>query len=154
MNRVAKIALLFVLALAASAAEPARTDLFVSRTLGYTVYRIPGIIVTPKGALLAYAEARKTSGADWGEIDIVSRRSEDGGATWSPQQAIGKVSVPVAQNPVTASLDRPAEAITYNNPVAISDRKKGIVHFLFCVEYMRAFYMRSTDDGKTFSAPV
>ena len=43
--------------------------------------------------------------------------------------------------------------VTYNNPVAIADRN-GAVHFLFCVEYMRAFYMRSDDDGKTFSKPV
>jgi sialidase-1 len=43
--------------------------------------------------------------------------------------------------------------VTYNNPVAIADRN-GTVHFLFCVEYMRAFYMRSEDDGKTFSKPV
>lgn len=151
---VRPFALLLITALAALAAEPVRTDVFVSNTLGYTMYRIPGIVVTPKGALLAYAEARKTSSADWGEIDLVSRRSEDGGATWSEQQVIGKVPAPLAQNPVTAFLKRPAEAITYNNPVAISDRKKGMVHFLFCIEYMRAFYMRSTDDGKTFSLPV
>ena len=43
--------------------------------------------------------------------------------------------------------------MTYNNPVAIAD-SNGTVHFLFCVEYMRAFYMRSDDDGKTFSKPV
>lgn len=32
--------------------------------------------------------------------------------------------------------------------------KTGAVHFLFCYEYMRAFYMRSDDDGRTFSKPV
>jgi len=37
--------------------------------------------------------------------------------------------------------------------VAIAD-KDGSVHFLFCREYMRVFYMRSDDDGQTFSSPV
>jgi sialidase-1 len=44
--------------------------------------------------------------------------------------------------------------VTYNNPVAIADRRTGAVHFLFCLEYMRAFYLRSEDDGKSFSPPV
>jgi sialidase-1 len=157
---VLRFALLSVLAFAlpvslqAMASEASRTDIFVSGTQGYGMYRIPGLAVTPKGALLAYAEARKTSGSDWDGIDIVIRRSEDGGATWSEQRVIGQISGSVSQNPVTADRKRPPDAITYNNPVAISDRKNGVVHFLFCVEYMRAFYMRSTDDGKTFSKPL
>ena len=42
---------------------------------------------------------------------------------------------------------------TYNNPVAIADRD-GTVHLLYCLEYMRCFYARSEDDGRTFSVPV
>ena len=43
--------------------------------------------------------------------------------------------------------------MTYNNPVAIADRS-GAVHFVFCLEYMRAFYMRSDDDGISWSKPT
>lgn len=143
-----------VMAATAGAAEPARVDVFTSGEHGYFVYRIPGLAVTPKGALLAYAEARRTSASDWDDIYLVIRRSEDGGATWSPQQVIGRLSETLRQNPVTAGRNRPPDAITYNNPVVIADRKKGLVHFLYCVEYMRAFYMRSEDDGRTFSEPV
>jgi hypothetical protein len=42
---------------------------------------------------------------------------------------------------------------TVNNPVAIAARD-GTVHLLYCVEYMRAFHIRSDDDGVTWSAPV
>jgi sialidase-1 len=42
---------------------------------------------------------------------------------------------------------------TVNNPVAIADRD-GTVHFLYCVEYMRCFYLRSDDDGVSWSKPV
>ncbi len=139
---------------AATADGPVRVDVFTSGEHGHLMYRIPGLAVTPKGALLAYAEGRRTSGSDWDDIRLVIRRSEDNGVSWSPQQVIGLLGGPVTQNPVTAGLNRPPGAITYNNPVAISDRKKGLVHFLYCVEYMRAFYMRSADDGKTFSPPV
>lgn len=154
MQIIAAILLAAFLPAAAATSEPARVDIFTSGEHGYFMYRIPGLAVTPKGALLAYAEARRTSGSDWDDIDLIIRRSEDGGATWSPQQVIGRLSETLTQNPVTAGRNRPPGAITYNNPVVISDRKKGLVHFLYCVEYMRAFYMRSDDDGKTFSPPV
>jgi sialidase-1 len=36
----------------------------------------------------------------------------------------------------------------------IPDARTGVVHFLYCVEYMRCFYTRSDDDGKTFAEPV
>jgi sialidase-1 len=137
-----------------NAAEPVRADLFVSGTSGYAVYRIPGIVATPDGILLAYAEARKTGASDWDGIDLVVRRSHDHGETWTPQQVVGKLRGPVAQNPAAASRGRPADVITYNNPIVIAGRGKGVVHFLFCVEYQRAFYMRSGDSGRTFSAPV
>ena len=135
--------------------EPKRIDLFTAGTGGYELYRIPGLVVTTKGTILAYAEGRRTGRGDWGAIDIMLRRSQDGGKTWSPQQVIGRVSGPLTKNPVALKQGLGAEgAITYNNPIAIADRKTGAVHFLFCVEYMRAFYMRSTDEGKTFSEPV
>ena len=41
-----------------------------------------------------------------------------------------------------------------NNPVAIVDRETGVIHFLYCINYARCFYMQSADDGLTFSAPV
>ncbi|MBK7926073.1 MAG: exo-alpha-sialidase [Bryobacterales bacterium] len=137
------------------AAESRRSDLFQSGTGGYALYRIPGIVVTAKGTLLAYAEARKSDRGDWGPIDIVLRRSTDGGATWSAAKVIAKVEGEHRKNPVALaqSLANPSD-VTYNNPVAIADRKTGAVHFLFCQEYMRAFYMRSDDDGQSFGKPV
>src|SRR5688500_4332046 len=154
MRPAVRLVLVLVAAVMLNAAEPARMDLFVSGTSGYAVYRIPGIVATPHGVLLAYAEARKTGASDWDGIDIVMRRSEDSGATWTPQQVVGRLPGPVAQNPAAAARARPADVITYNNPIAIAGRRKGIVHFLFCIEYMRAFYMKSSDAGRTFSEPV
>ena len=133
------------------AAELEKTDLFVGGEGGYAVYRIPGI-VTLGNTVLAYCEARKHGGADWGEIDVVMRRSTDGGRTWGRQR---KVVVPPAdakQNPVSPKR-KPGE-ITVNNPVMIADPDRGAVHLLFCVEYNRCFYTRSDDGGATFAGVV
>lgn len=144
----------FVLATPLRAADPAfrRIDLF-SGGDGYAVCRIPGLIVTAKGTLLAYCEARKSDRGDWGATDILLRRSTDGGATWSPPAKLPGVDGPVAKNPaaVKQKLGKDGE-ILYTNPVAIADRD-GTVHFTFCVEYARCFYTRSEDDGRSFAKP-
>ncbi|HYG74009.1 MAG TPA: sialidase family protein [Planctomycetota bacterium] len=138
-------------------AEPLleKTVLFEAGKDGYALYRIPGLVVTPKGTLLAYCEARKSASGDWGHIDIVLRRSTDGGKTWQPRQQIVKIEGNFERNPaaLAQNLGKPGE-VTINNPVAIVDQKTHAIHFLYCVEYFRCFYMRSDDDGLTFSAPI
>lgn len=139
------------------AAEPmlSKSNIFEAGMDGYKLYRIPGIVATAKGTLLAYCEARKSDKGDWGHIDIVLRRSSDGGASWEPMRKIVAPPKDAERNPaaVKQGLGKPGE-ITANNPVAIVDHKTGAVHFLYCIEYGRCFSMRSDDDGKTFSEPV
>lgn len=73
-----------VIALTAADNSPAFTDLFVAGQGGYHTYRIPALLVTKKGTVLAFCEGRKTSSKDSGDIDILLRRSTDGGKTWGP----------------------------------------------------------------------
>ncbi len=131
----------------ARAGQVLKTDLFVAGEGGYKLYRIPGIVVTAGGTVLAYCEARKGDSGDWGTIDVL-RRSTDGGKTWLPRQRLVHVEGDLPLNPVAAAqnLDRPGEN-TVNNPVAIVDYEDGSLHFLYCLEYMRCFYMRSRDEG-------
>lgn len=138
-----------------AAPSMSKLDLFESGRDGYELYRIPGMAVTGKGTVLAYCEARKTARGDWGAIDIHLRRSEDHGRSWGPPRKISQVPGPHRKNPMAMAqnLGREGE-VTYNNPVAIPDQKTGAIHFVFCYEYMRAFYIRSDDDGRTFSEPV
>ncbi len=140
-----------------AAAAPPRFDKTVfweHDTGGYAVYRIPGVVVTRAGTVLAYAEARRSTRSDWAEIDLLLRRSTDGGQTFSPPVRVGHMEQEFPKNPVALARNQGiGMGTTYNNPVAIADAN-GAVHFLFCVEYMRAFYMRSDDDGLTFSKPV
>ncbi|MFO0808555.1 MAG: sialidase family protein [Gemmataceae bacterium] len=138
----------------AAAADLEQTALFEAGQGGYAMYRIPGLVVTPKGTLLAYCEARKTSG-DWAKIDIMMRRSADGGRSWEPMRKVVELKGTFTKNEVALAkrIGKPDE-ITVNNPVAIPDATTGAVHFLYCVEYARCFYQRSDDDGKTFGEPV
>ncbi len=139
----------------ASAADVVKTDLFEAGKEGYKLYRIPGIVVTKRGTVLAYCEARKSDSGDWGPIDVLLRRSTDGGQSWQPRQQLVHLEGDLPINPVAAAqkLDRPGEN-TVNNPVAIVDHEAGAVHFLYCLEYMRCFYIRSDDDGETWTKPV
>ncbi|MBC8166222.1 MAG: exo-alpha-sialidase [Bryobacteraceae bacterium] len=132
-----------------------KVDLFDAGEDGYSLYRIPGLATTRKGTVLAYCEARKSDRGDWGPIDIFLRRGENGGKSWSPRQKIADVPGQHTKNSVALAqkLGNPEDK-TYNNPVAVTERKTGDVHFMFCLEYMRCFYMKSRDDGKSFSEPI
>jgi sialidase-1 len=146
---------LALLATTVSAAEPfiEKIDLFKTGDTAHKIYHIPGIVVTAKGTVLAWCEARK-NGSDWDQIDILLRRSTDDGKTWSPPQSIAAVDGPKAKNPFALAVKgTDPTTVTYNNPVLIAD-KDGTIHMLFCMEYMRCFYQRSTDDGLTFSKPT
>ncbi len=132
-----------------------KINLFEAGTDGYAHYRVPAITVSAKGTVFALAEARKSASGDWGTQDIVMRRSDDGGRTWDPPRVIAHFEGEIQQNPVAFAQDlaKPGE-VTYNNIVPIADAETGALHFLFCIEYARAYYMRSDDDGQTFSEPV
>ena len=139
----------------ATAAEPfiEKLDLFKAGEGGYKQQHIPGVVVTAKGTVLAWCEARR-KGGDWDSIDVLLRRSTDDGKTWSEAQKIADVPGPKAKNPVSLRMKNvDPKDVTYDNPVLIADRD-GTVHMLFCLEYMRCFYQRSTDDGVTWSTPV
>jgi sialidase-1 len=121
---------------AVAAAPPAAV--FVAGEGGYHTYRIPALVVSARGTVLAFCEGRKTSGRDDGDIDLLLRRSRDGGATWEPLQLVQE--------------EGGAEPITIGNPCPIV-ANDGTIHLLFTRNNQRAFYTRSTDDGATFSAP-
>jgi len=141
-----------------AAAEPfiEKQDLFiVGDDPAYQLYHIPGIVVTAKGTVLAWCEARKRAAgvSDWDDIRILLRRSTDEGKTWSAPKSIANVAGPKAKNPFALKMKNvdPAD-VTYNNPVLIAGQD-GTVHLLFCLEYERVFYQRSADDGLTWSNP-
>ena len=77
-----KAASLFIIAifsLVSSSAQNKTTPVFISGTEGHKSYRIPAIVSLPNGELLAFAEGRVNNAGDFGDINIVLKRSGDGG---------------------------------------------------------------------------
>jgi len=123
--------------LSMAASELAETELFVSGTDGYHTYRIPALVVTGRGTILAFCEGRKTSRSDSGDIDLVLRRSSDGGRSWTGMQIIAD--------------DR---AHTMGNPCPVVERTTGTIFLPLCRNNKQVLLMTSTDDGRTWSRPV
>src|SRR4029077_212806 len=114
---------LSVFALPALAAQPfsGKIDLFTAGDGGYKLYHIPGVVVTARGTVLAWCEARKKA-SDWDDIRILLRRSTDDGKTWSAPTSIADVPGPKVKNALALRLKNvnPFD-VTYNNPVLIAD---------------------------------
>ena len=78
-------------------------DVFSPPEGGYPNIRIPAIVFTEKGTLLAFAEGRQ--GGDHSENDIILKRSGDGGATWGPVQIISEMGGDSLNDPCAVVLD-------------------------------------------------
>lgn len=130
-----------------------RTDVFRAGEDGYNSYRIPAIVSAADGALVAFAEARKENRGDPGngDIDLVMKRSEDQGTTWS------KLSV----------VDDPGEKWAASNPTPVLDRVsgrlwiafnrwrpgKGTFNSLPGTDDNQTWLRSSDDHGRTWSQP-
>ena len=77
------IGLLFGSVSSLEAAETFKTTVWKSGEGDYHTYRIPSVIRTMNGTLLAFCEGRKSGRGDAGNIDLLLKRSSDGGRTWS-----------------------------------------------------------------------
>ena len=130
-----------------------QTDVFVSGADGYHTYRIPAVIVTPKGTVLAFCEGRKKSSSDTGDIDIVMKRSTDGGRTWSPMKVIADHGPHVIGNPCPV-VDRATGTIWMPLTRNRGDEPESQIMKGTTTEPRTVWLMKSTDDGLTWSEPV
>lgn len=73
--------------------------LFENGKEGYACYRIPAIIAAPNGDLLAFAEGRVNGCSDYGNLDIVMKRSRNNGLTWSTLEVVVDNGEKQAGNP-------------------------------------------------------
>ncbi|MGC4073001.1 MAG: sialidase family protein [Nibricoccus sp.] len=70
-----------------------------SNGLTYHSYRIPSIVRAGGTTLIAFAEGRRLSNSDWGETNLVYKRSLDNGVTWTQLEVIEDVGLGVWGNP-------------------------------------------------------
>jgi sialidase-1 len=126
---------------------------YTAGTEGYSAFRIPAVITTRSGDLLAFAEGRSDGLGDAGNIDTVVKRSTDGGCTWQPLRVVLDSGPNTSGNPapvVTAS-GRIVLLTTYNAGTATETQiLRGQVP---PEDGRRVFTQYSDDDGVTWSAP-
>jgi sialidase-1 len=133
-----------------------QVDLFSAGEGGVHTYRIPALVQTRKGALLAIADARHDNASDLpGRLSLVMRRSSDGGRTWSPARTLYK---PASGGAGDASLllepgtGRVWCFFAYGPPgIGFPTAKPGAVTG---AETLQFHAMHSDDGGESWSAPV
>ncbi|MBD8001815.1 BNR-repeat neuraminidase N-terminal domain-containing protein [Phocaeicola faecium] len=133
---------------------------------GSAAFRIPGLVTTNKGTLLGVYDVRYNSSVDLQEhIDIGLSRSTDGGKTWEKMRlplSFGEYDgLPAAQNGVG---DPSILVDTKTNTVWIvaawthgmgNQRAWWSSHPGMDLNHTAQLVMaKSTDDGKTWSAPI
>jgi sialidase-1 len=134
--------------------ELTQTVVFQAGENNYPKMRIPGIVLSKQGTLLAFCEGRV--GADRSHTDVVLRRSEDGGRTWGPMQLV---------------LEAQKETDAYANVCPVADTITGTIFFFVTLfpdgpveirkwealrryGVIRTMVTKSTDDGLTWSPPI
>jgi sialidase-1 len=133
--------------------EPVETDVFRAGEGNYHTYRIPSVIVTTKGTLLAFCEGRVKDKSDSGNIDLLLRRSTDNGTTWSPPQVVWDDAGNTCGNPCPV-VDRETGAIwlllTWNGgQMPEKSMKPG-----FGEDSRLVFVSHSDDDGQHWTKPL
>jgi len=120
---------------------------------GYSCFRIPAMICTKKGTLIAIAEGRKNNCGDSGDIDLVIKRSSNGGKSWSKLQVVWSDSTNTCGNPV------PVQDQSTGRIWLVSTWNSGSYHEKQDAEATakdgrRVFALHSDDEGNSWSTPT
>ena len=124
--------------------------LFKAGDSEYACFRIPAIVKTEQGTLLAFAEARKQDCSDTGDIDLVLRRSEDGGKTWGPMRVVWDSGNHVSGNPAPV-VDRETGTVWLLATWNLGTDQESRIIDQTSKDTRRIFVRHSTDDGQSWS---
>ena len=155
MKTLALLTLICVLAGSCLAGEPEFSDVFVSRREGYTSIRIPSVVVTLKGTVLAFAEGRVAAN-DQAENDIILKRSNDSGRSWGRLQLLQDDGKHSLNNP-TAVVERETGRVflMYQRiPAHLKERSANTATGYEGTNIYRNLLLWSDDDGATWTQPL
>lgn len=124
--------------------ENIMTAVFRPGERGYAYFRIPASVVSQEGTIMVFAEGRVDNSEDYGNIDIVLKRSFDGGKSWDELCVVADDSGNRCGNPVPVVLESGKILLVYSwSKTGEEATVNDVVYTVF-----------SEDDGKTWSSPV
>ncbi|WP_328871126.1 glycoside hydrolase [Streptomyces sp. NBC_00287] len=126
---------------------------YVSGAGGYASYRIPAVVRTRAGTLLAFAEGRAGGKEDHGDIDVVLRRSQDGGCTWGRLRVVAEGEGDTRGNPAPVVDPRTGNVVLVTSYHSGDVTEARILRGEAGEEGRRVFVQTSEDGGRSFSAP-
>lgn len=130
------------------------TIVFSSKEAGYDIFRIPAIIQISENQLMSFAEGRVNGSNDFGNIDIVFKKSNDGGSSWSALRVLVDNKKLQAGNPAPVfdnmDPDHPSGVVylfynTGNNHEYEVRKGNGV---------REVWYIKSVDQGINWTSPV
>jgi len=147
------LSLILIALISCAESELQQNQLWISGENGYHTYRIPALIVTTNGTVLAFCEGRMSGGGDNGNIDLLVKRSTDNGQSWSKQQIIWDDGKNTCGNPCPV-VDRNTGTIwllmTWNRG---EDSENQII-YQSSKDTRRVYVTSSKDDGLTWEEPT
>ncbi|MES2571795.1 MAG: sialidase family protein [Verrucomicrobiota bacterium] len=155
MKTLCLLTFVALFALTGFAAEPEFIDVFTSGTDGYASIRIPSVLVTQAGSVLAFAEGRQRA-SDQAENDIILKRSTDGGRSWSALRLLHNDGAHSLNNP-TALQDQVTGRIFlwYQRiPSHLKEHSRNTATGLEGEDIYRNFVLISEDDGASWNQPL
>ncbi len=136
-----------------SAGDLLQQDVFIAGQQGYHTYRIPSLIVTRKGTLLAFCEGRKHSASDSGDIDLVMKRSTDGGRTWGHQQLVWDGGPNTCGNPCPV-VDQTTGTVWLLLTHNLGEDRESQIKTKTGKGTRTVWVSQSRDDGESWTQPV
>lgn len=127
------------------------STVFESGWQGYSHFRIPSLLKSER-YLFAFAEGRKNSVRDHGDISIVLRRSEDGGKSWGDLIKVAEVAGESMQNPVAVYVEEMHKIVLLFTKRTVGEDTENMIRKGTSVGYVGVFQLESRDDGLTWSA--
>lgn len=142
---------LWLLMMHLTAAGLTQTPVYSAGQGDYHTYRIPALVTTQQGTLLAFCEGRRNSKDDTGDIDILLRRSTDAGKTWDALRVVNADPQYLCGNPCPVALNDGSVLLVFTR------RKEDATETQVLkgeAGACRVFVMRSADDGASWADPV